>query len=72
MLMAEMAGMRVPEQMPARWPDLSRSMSCDTPASGWLSDDLGPLPAGRTDEQVAAEVDQAIAASVLAAPLLRG
>ena len=72
MLMAEMAGLDVPEHLPANWPDLSRSMSCDAPAAEWLSDDPGPLPESRTDAQVAAEVDQAIAASVLAAPLLRG
>jgi len=58
--------------MPANWPDLSRSMSCETPADGWLADNLGALPQGRTQEMVDAEVSQAISASVLAAPLLRG
>jgi len=72
MLMAEMAGRPLPTHMPASWPELSRSMSCTTPASGWESDDLPPLPAGRTQQQVDAEVDQAISATVLASPLLRG
>ena len=71
MLMAEMAGFDLPADMPGTWPALSRSMSCDTPAAGWVSDDLGSLPAGRTDAQVAGEVDQAISATVLTAPLLR-
>ena len=71
MLMAEMAEFQLAPDMPAAWPDLSRSMSCDTPAAGWVSDDPGPLPAGRSDAQVAAEVDQAISATVLTAPLLR-
>jgi acetoin utilization deacetylase AcuC-like enzyme len=71
MLMAEMAGVALPADMPADWPDLSRAMSCDTPAAGWLTDNLGPLPHGRTQDMVDAEVSQAISASVLAAPLLR-
>lgn len=72
MLMAEMAGVVLAADMPANWPDLSRSMSCETPADGWLADNLGALPQGRTQEMVDAEVSQAISASVLAAPLLRG
>jgi acetoin utilization protein AcuC len=72
MLMAEMARVALPADMPADWPDLSRAMSCDTPAAGWLTDNLGPLPHGRTQDMVDAEVSQAIGATVLAAPLLRG
>ncbi len=71
MLIAEMAGAKVPPDMPAEWPDISRAMSCDTPASGWLDDDLTPLPPQRA-AQVGPEVDAAISVTVLAAPLLRG
>lgn len=72
MLMAEMAGVALAADMPAGWPELSRSMSCDSPASGWTADSLGPLPAGRDQAAVDAEVAQAISATVLSAPLLRG
>ena len=71
MLMAEMAGATLPESLPGEWPDLSRAMECNSPAPGWTWDDAEPLPPERA-AQVDAEVSQAIAQTVLAAPLLRG
>ncbi len=68
MLMATMARVGVPQHLPAEWGVVARAAACTSPASGWLSEDAPPDLSGT--EAAAPAVDEAIAATRAASPLL--
>jgi hypothetical protein len=71
MLMAEMAGVPLPPDMPTGWSAAARSAGCPDPASEWLGEpDLSHLAA--SDHSVMPQVARAVEATVAASPLLRG
>ena len=68
LLMARMAGVAVPDDLPPAWESIARAAACEAPASGWLSEDVPPDLAGQPG--AAAAVQDAIADSRAASPLL--
>lgn len=71
LLMAEMAGVPVPATMPGDWPAIAGAAGCAAPASGWLAEpDLTHLDAPTAAAMPG--VEQAVADTVAASPLLGG
>lgn len=68
LLMARMADVEVPDDLPQAWDSIARAAGCAAPASAWLSEDVPPDPSGR--EAAATAVHEAIAQSREASPLL--
>ncbi|MFM9019135.1 MAG: acetoin utilization protein AcuC [Actinomycetota bacterium] len=69
MLMACMAGVDLPADLPAAWHAIARNAACGDPATGWLSEDDPPDLSGSLT--AAPAVDEAILATREASSLLR-
>lgn len=68
MLMATMARVDLPQDLPAAWDEIARTAACASPATGWLSEDSQPDLSGA--DAAAPGVDEAIRATREASPLL--
>lgn len=68
MLMARMAEVPLPPDLPGGWTDIAREAACARPASGWTAEDVTPDLSGVAE--TAADVGKAIAATREASPLL--
>ena len=59
-LLAEQAGVSVPDQLPESWRQIAIAAGCPEPAHRWL-EDLGPEPDAARDANATTETDQALA-----------